>query len=103
MALQLVAAIPVGSPGRFEHPALTRNPVLSCPQPLRNRRTSAQAPCRKQRSNAIPYPDRITKLGRGLHAIPTRGAIALALFRSYQRSVFRKVTSPAPTIGLSGT
>src|SRR5262249_53371966 len=54
-------------------------------------------------SNAIPYPDRITKLGLGLHATPRRGAIAVALFRSYQRSAFRKVTSPAPTMGLSGT
>src|SRR5262249_44605689 len=54
-------------------------------------------------SKAIPYPDRITKFGRGLHAKPSRGAIAPALFRSYQLLAFRKDTRPAPTSGLSGT
>src|SRR5262249_52299360 len=54
-------------------------------------------------SKAIPYPDRTTKLGRGLHAIPNRGAIAPTLFLSYQRLLFRNVTRPAPTSGLSGT
>ena len=71
------------SPGTFPETAVTWNEEMG--------------------SNAIPYPDRITKLGRGLHANPTRGAIAVALFRSYQRLVFRKLTSPAPTTGLSGT